>query len=399
MEKNTRERSARNFVWAALSVMTLLSWLASVAQAGGLPVVISASVDYSQGTLTISGQNFGSSPSVTLNSMSFPTQSAASTQVVANFPSGRAPSSFTPGTYFLTLQFKNQLPAIFAVALGVSGPTGPAGATGPAGSTGATGPAGAAGPAGPSGVAGPMGPPGVAGTPGVAGPAGTAGPQGAVGPAGGSGGFSGIAEFKQSGAFVVPAGVTSVQLELWGGGGGSGGPGGQGYNGSGSACSLGNCVVVQTNGQPGAIGGNGGYTRAIVPVTPGATYSIVVGSSGAAGSRGTDTSLPDTCGNSCGQPGQPGSSGLSGGDTQLVSGGIALVAAQGGTGGLGGAGGSAFTSGFGPSAMPPTPAGAGGTAAGGTQTTNIIGASSPTTGFAPAGLGQGGTSGYALIVW
>lgn len=184
MEKNTRERSASNFVWAALSVITILSWLASVAQAGGLPVVISASVDYSQGTLTISGQNFGTSPSDTLDSLSFPTQSAASTQVVANFPSSRAPSSFTPGTYFLTLQFKNQLPAIFAVALGVSGPTGPAGATGPAGLPGATAPAGPAGPAGPNGVAGPMGPPGVAGAPGTAGPAGAVGPQGAVGPAG-----------------------------------------------------------------------------------------------------------------------------------------------------------------------------------------------------------------------
>src|ERR1700761_6274698 len=119
----------------------------SPASAAGLPLVISATVDYSHATLTISGQNFGSSPSVTLDALSFPSQSSTSTQVVASFPSGRAPSSFTPGTYFLTVTFKNQLPTIFGVDIGANGP---AGAVGPAGAPGAAGAQGATGPAGPA---------------------------------------------------------------------------------------------------------------------------------------------------------------------------------------------------------------------------------------------------------
>src|SRR6201996_8760366 len=135
----------------------------SPASAAGLPLVISATVDYSHATLTISGQNFGSSPSVTLDALSFPAQSSSSSQVVASFPSGKAPSSFTPGTYFLTVTFKNQLPTIFGVDIGANGAPGPQGSAGPAGAQGAPGVAGAAGPAGPAGpqgLPGPMGPPG-----------------------------------------------------------------------------------------------------------------------------------------------------------------------------------------------------------------------------------------------
>jgi hypothetical protein len=167
----------------------------SAARAAGLPLVISATVDYAHNTLTISGQNFGSNPSVTLDAMAFQTQSSASTgtQIVANFPSGKAPSSFTPGTYFLTVTFKNQLPTIFGVDIGsngAQGPAGPAGAQGSPGVAGATGPAGPAGPAGPQGVQGPFGPAGATGaqgSPGVAGPAGPAGSNGAVGPVGATG--------------------------------------------------------------------------------------------------------------------------------------------------------------------------------------------------------------------
>ena len=66
----------------------------SPAHAAGLPVVISATVDYTHNTLTIGGQNFGSSPAVTLDALTFPTTgNPSSTQVVASFPSGRTPSS------------------------------------------------------------------------------------------------------------------------------------------------------------------------------------------------------------------------------------------------------------------------------------------------------------------
>jgi hypothetical protein len=165
-------------------VIGSLGLVALPAQAVGLPLVISATVNYSQKTLTISGQNFGSSPHVTLDSLSFPAMSSTSTQIVADFPSGTPPSGFTPGTYFLTVTFKNQLPTVFAVDIGANGAAGATGAQGPAGPPGAAGSMGPAGPAGPAGGAGPMGPPGSQGVQGSVGPMGT---QGAPGPRGAQG--------------------------------------------------------------------------------------------------------------------------------------------------------------------------------------------------------------------
>jgi hypothetical protein len=180
---------------ASLGLLAMLELGSYSSQAIGLPLVISATVDYAHNTLTINGQNFGSSPKVTLDAIGFPTTGnpISGTQIVANFPSDRAPSSFTPGIYFLTVTFKNQLPTIFAVDIGANGaqgPAGPAGAPGGAGAPGATGPAG---PAGPQGLAGPMGPPGATGAAGatgaqggqgVAGTTGLQGLQGVAGPAG-----------------------------------------------------------------------------------------------------------------------------------------------------------------------------------------------------------------------
>jgi hypothetical protein len=164
-----------------LSILVLTGLATPNAQAAGLPVVISATVDYTHKTVTITGQNFGSSPTVTLDSMTFPTMSSASKQIIADFPNTSPPSSFTPGTYFLTVTFRNQLPTIFAVDIGANGapgPMGPAGAPGAAGVAGAMGPAG---PVGPQGGPGPMGPPGATGAQGAAGPAGAIGSQGAIG--------------------------------------------------------------------------------------------------------------------------------------------------------------------------------------------------------------------------
>jgi hypothetical protein len=157
------------------------------AHAAGLPVVISATVDYTHNTLNISGQNFGNSPAVRLDALAFSTQSSASSQIVANFPSGKAPSSFTPGTYFLTVTFKNQLPTIFGVDIGANGAVGPAG---PAGAQGLAGAPGPSGPAGPLGLSGPVGPPGATGATGaqgLQGVAGPVGPQGLQGPVGATG--------------------------------------------------------------------------------------------------------------------------------------------------------------------------------------------------------------------
>jgi hypothetical protein len=168
--------------FAALGLFAMLELGSYASQAIGLPLVVSATIDYTHNTLTISGQNFGSNPAVTLDSMAFPAQTPSSNaQIVANFPSGRAPSTFIPGTYFLTVTFKNQLPTVFAVDIGGSGTPGPAG---PAGAPGLVGAAGATGPAGPQGIPGPFGPVGATGATGVAGAQGLQGVAGPIGPQG-----------------------------------------------------------------------------------------------------------------------------------------------------------------------------------------------------------------------
>jgi hypothetical protein len=206
------------------------------ANAAGLPIVHSTTVNNTQGTLTINGQNFGSSPTITLSSQHFPPVSVTSTQIVANFPQGSPPSSFAPGTYFLTLTYTNQLPSIFTVQIGADGPPGPAGATGPAGPqgpAGATGPTGSPGPmglpglpgpAGPAGANGAVGPPGPAGITGAVGPAGPTGPAGTPGPAGpaGIGGTNGAPGPQGPQGAVGPPGPTGPQ----GPGGAAGASGG-----------------------------------------------------------------------------------------------------------------------------------------------------------------------------
>jgi uncharacterized protein DUF1566/collagen triple helix repeat protein/IPT/TIG domain-containing protein len=163
------------------SLLAFVALLPAEAPAAGLPLVISATVNYSSATLTISGQNFGSNPVVTLNNSNFTTVSASASQIVASFPSSSPPTSFIPGTYFLTLQYRNQLPSIFTVDIGANGPQGPQGVAGPAGSQGpqgAQGLTGAQGGVGPTGPPGPMGP---AGAPGSMGATGAPGPQGPIG--------------------------------------------------------------------------------------------------------------------------------------------------------------------------------------------------------------------------
>lgn len=179
--------------------LILLGFESPRAHAAGPPLVVSATVDYVHNTVTINGQNFGSSPTVTLDSMTFPTMTAASNKIVADFPNSTPPPSFTPGTYLLTVTFKNQFPLIFAVDIGANGPQGPQGAAGPigpqgiqgaqglAGATGAPGPMGPPGPVGPAGTAGAMGATGATGPVGATGAQGPQGPAGAQGPAGPAG--------------------------------------------------------------------------------------------------------------------------------------------------------------------------------------------------------------------
>lgn len=64
-------------------------------------------------------------------------------------------------------------------------------------------------------------------------------------------------------SFIVPAGVTSITVSVWGAGGGGGGS--------------------SINGDGGSGGGGGGATTRIIAVTPGDTFTYSVGSGGAGG--------------------------------------------------------------------------------------------------------------------
>lgn len=173
-----------------ISGFALIGVLPPEADAAGLPIILSTNVNYSNGTLTITGQNFGDSPVVTLDTTNFPTLSATASQIVASFPAGSPPSSFAPGTYFLTLQYRGQFPSLFTVDMGAVGPRGPQGVAGPAGSQGPQGIqglAGAPGAGGPMGAPGPIGPTGAPGMMGATGAQGVQGPQGLAGLTGATG--------------------------------------------------------------------------------------------------------------------------------------------------------------------------------------------------------------------
>jgi hypothetical protein len=77
---------------------------------------------------------------------------------------------------------------------------------------------------------------------------------------------SGVQSFTSSGNFMVPAAVTQVEVEVWGGGSGS---------------------YASVPGLPSGGGSGGGYARKLVAgLLPGAIVPIVVGIGGAAGSTG-----------------------------------------------------------------------------------------------------------------
>lgn len=122
----------------------------------------------------------------------------------------------------------------------------------------------------------------------------------------------GIQEFTSSGTVTVPSGVSRLLVEMWGGGGGGGG-------------GVGGSVAVAGGG-----GGAGGYTRAVVAVTPGATYNIVVGAGGSVGSSGVATRTLSSC-TPTSVSGTPGENGGSSEVTDASS--KVLAQAAGGTGG------------------------------------------------------------------
>ena len=153
----------------------------------------------------------------------------------------------------------------------------------------------------------------VAITIGAVGPAGPPGPQGPAGPAAGV--TFEFAPFNRT--FTVPQGVTRIQVEAWGAGGGA------------SDDQL-------------AVGGAGGYARALLSVNPGDTYTVVVGGGG----KGKPAIPGETDDSSAGfggggSPAPNSGAGGGGGATYMMQDSTShVVIAAGGGGGGGGANGS-----------------------------------------------------------
>ena len=163
-------------------------------------------------------------------------------------------------------------------------------------------------------------------------------------------GFSRTQFFGSSGTFYVPAGVTRVEVEVWGGG-------------SGSAYGAG--------GHASGGGGGGGYSRRIINgLTPGAAITVTVGAGGAGGNSTTlptaggtssfggycsatggqinaATTLSDGTARTAGGSGSGGDINLSGGWSEPAAAtvnGAGEIGGNGGNGARGGAGGGGNTS-------------------------------------------------------
>ena len=126
----------------------------------------------------------------------------------------------------------------------------------------------------------------------------------------------GVQEFHRTTRVVMPAGVSRLDVEVWGAGGGGGGGSSESYSEGGAG---------------GGGGASGGYARLSIEVDPGGTYVFVVGQRGAGGRIGA--------------PGD------SGGASGVCRGAAVIGVVPGGTGGGGAVtnehGGKAGTSGTG----------------------------------------------------
>lgn len=130
--------------------------------------------------------------------------------------------------------------------------------------------------------------------------------------------FKNLSVISVSGNFTVPAGVTLLDVELWGGGGGGGGSGSGGGTAGG--------------------GGAGGYARGIFAVTPGQVIACTIGAggngggAGGAGSGGGSTSFGALMSATGGGGGQPNPSGNAGSGGTGTGGTINITSSSGSTG-------------------------------------------------------------------
>ena len=193
---------------------------------------------------------------------------------------------------------------------------------------------------------------------------------------------AGVQSFGASGNFVVPSGVTRVEVELWGGGSGS-------FASTSSAASGG--------------GSGGGYARKrIAGLTPGQVIPVVVGGGGAAG---TTSTAPGPGGTSSFGPFVSATGGMLNGSANIANPQNGAIPGGTGVGGdvnlMGSSGGIGFLSmgGLG-----------GGAAIGGMQTSGSTGNSGVFPGGGASGAGTGangntpysggpGASGLVVVRW
>ena len=130
----------------------------------------------------------------------------------------------------------------------------------------------------------------------------------------------GFQEFTTSSVWICPKGIKTIQVEMWGAGGGGGG----GFQGT------------FTGG--GGAGGSGGYLRGFISVKQGASYTVTVGTGGAAGNNTSSTA--GLAGTGCSLVEALGT------ELAAVEGGQGGGAASDGLGGIGGNGGESITTNF-----------------------------------------------------
>lgn len=177
--------------------------------------------------------------------------------------------------------------------------------------------------------------------------------------------------YNATGTWVCPAGITSVNIEAWGGGGAGGG-------------------ATATN-KSGGGGGGGGYRSGTLVVIPGTSYTVTVGGNGTGGTGngpagGNSTFVTITANGGSGGTGASGGNGTGGaGGTGARNGG---AGDDGSNSVSGGGGGSAGATAIGGDANGSTAgaAGAGGGAIGATGVTSGNG----DDGNAPGSGGSGG---------
>lgn len=162
--------------------------------------------------------------------------------------------------------------------------------------------------------------------------------------------------FTASTSFTVPAGVHTIRAVLIGGGtggsgggnGGSGSSGGTAVNNSASGTSSGSGGSGGSGGSAGSGGSGGRFATFDIPVTPGETLTISIGSGGSGGSRGGgggssggNTTVRAASGTYSSGSGTSSSSGYTDPQTGQV---FAQRGSSGSSGASGGAGGSGYGS-------------------------------------------------------